>query len=119
MQHHNLIKVLCSTVMLCVTLNVHAMDIDSNTHQMNVYGHSQSVHSYSDEATFNTHKDETSNRLIKQPAIAEPATAQIDNGQSTAIQHSMTYVLKKKPKNRLGGSSHQNRFLKQYLGKHY
>lgn len=59
--------------------------------------------------------------LIGAPPIAEPAIASPpEYGQRRQKQKNNTVdVLIQKPKNKIGGSQHQNNEIKQYFGLHY
>ncbi len=64
-------------------------------------------------------RHQSQDHVAKQPNMAEPAIAGISQGHTDDNHHGIIYRLKKNPKNSLGGSAHQNRLLKQYLGKNY
>ena len=66
-------------------------------------------------------QNNTSNAVssIAKQEILEPKMASIENYSNKGVQSNTVYVLKKIKKDKLGGSVHQNREIKNYLGIHY
>lgn len=118
MKRINPLKIVYSAVILFFVVNAQAAIVISSDGTIGA-GYHPSVHQdgYVYPKTAVRHRPQ--HHATKQPNIAEPAIAGISQDPTDDNPHGVVYRLKKKQKNPLGGSVHQNRLLKQYLGKNY